>query len=173
MRFYIILLAICIQFPIFSQKIMKLDTPRNPSKAVYYIGSPISFRLEDGKDNRVWYDEHIVDFDVERGIIIFQTWQVQYRDIIAIRNPYARKTLRTSGAMLKTFGLGLIFFSTAGRLSKDCPNCNEALVAGAGTTLVGWIIGKFAGPKQYKIGKKNRLFILDINFTPKKEVEKV
>jgi hypothetical protein len=173
MRVHICLLALCFCFQGFSQKVLKLDTPRNPSKAAYYIGSYISFRLEDGKDNRVWYDERILDFDIEKGYIKFETWQVQYQDIIAIRNPNARRTLRSAGAMLKGFGLGLIFFSTAGRLSKDCPNCNEALIAGAGSTLIGWVLGKFSGPKNYKIGKKNRLILLDINFTPKKEVDKV
>jgi hypothetical protein len=168
---YIFLFSLSI--PCFSQKVLKLDTPKNPSKAAYYIGSSIVFKLDDNKDNTIWFQERILDFDTERGYIVFENWKVHYKDIITVKNPNARPLLRSLGTKVKVFGLGIIFFSTVGRLSKDCPNCNEALAIGAASTLVGWVIERFSGVKHYKIGKKNRLHLLDLTPKPTKDIEKV
>jgi hypothetical protein len=173
MRPFLYLFFLFFQIVAFSQKVLKLDTPRHPTKAAYYIGSAIVFKLENNKDNTVWYEERIQDLDTEKGYIIFENWKVHYTDIITVKNPNARRRLRTTGTMVKTFGMGLIFFSTVGRLSKDCPNCNEALAVGATSTLVGWVIERFSGVKNYAIGKKNRLHLLDLTPKPVKQPDKV
>jgi hypothetical protein len=157
----------------FSQKVLKLDTPRNPTKAAYYVGSTIVFKLDNNKDNTIWFEERIQDFDTEKGYIIFENWKVHYTDIITVKNPNARPLLRSLGTKVKIFGIGVMFFSTVGRLSKNCPNCNEALVVGAASTLVGWIIERFSGVKHYNIGKKNRLHLLDLTPKPILAPEKV
>ena len=168
---YIFLLAFSI--PAFSQKVLKLDTPRHPTKAAYFIGSTIVFKLDNNKDNTIWFEERIQDFDTEKGYIIFENWKVHYTDIITVKNPYARPLLRSLGTKVKIFGVGMIFFSSIGRLSKDCPNCNEALVVGVASTLVGWVVERFSGVKKYDIGKKNRLHLLDLTPKPTKEPDKV
>jgi hypothetical protein len=173
MRFILCFLLLAFSTSTFSQKVLKLDTPRNPSKAAYYIGTTIVFKLENNKQNTVWYQERIVDFDTEKGYILFENWKVHYKDIITVKNPNARLRLRTTGSMVKTFGLGLIFFSTVGRLSKDCPNCNEALGVGAATLLTGWLVERFSGVKKWDIGKRNRLHLLDLTPKPTKEPDKV
>lgn len=173
MRLILYIFLFALSIPALSQKVLKLDTPKNPTKAAYHLGSTIIFKLDNDKQNTVWYQERIIDFDTDRGYIIFENWKVHYTDIIGIRNPNARRRLRTTGTMVKTFGLGLIFFSTVGRLSPDCPNCDEALVAGAASTLVGWLVERISGVKNYKIGKKNKLRLLDITPKPTKEPDKV
>lgn len=164
----LLLISFCILtvVSVFSQKVLKLDTPKNPSKAAYYIGSRIIFKLESTKENDIWYSEIIKEFDVERGLIIFDSWQIHYKDILLLRNPNAHRAAKTGAVMLKGFGLGLIVFSTLGRLAPDCPNCNEALIAGGGSFLIGWIIDKLTGVKNYKIGTRNRLHLLDLSFKP-------
>ena len=167
MRFIILALLLTFSSFAFSQKVVKLDVPKNPSKAAYYIGSTIIFKLDnDEKSNTIWYQERITDLDSDKGFIYFDSWKIHVSDIIELKNPNGYRLLRTAGTMLKGFGLGLIGFSTLGRLSK-CDNCNEALIFGAGTTLVGWILEKLSGVKKYKIGKKNKLRVLDL--TPKPE----
>jgi hypothetical protein len=170
MRYFLLCFCFFIVSLAFSQKVLKLDTPKKPSKMSFLIGETITFRLEDTKENPVWYTERILDFDVDKGTIVFDKWQIHYQDITHVRNGRARQRARTTGAMLKTFGVGLIGFSTLGRLTKNCPNCNEALVAGAGSTLVGWLIQKISGPKSYKIGTKNKLRLLDLTPIPKKDI---
>ena len=165
MRLILLIFLIIFTTTAFSQKVLKLDTPKNPSKAAYYIGSRIIFKLEDTKGNNIWYSEIIKDFDTDRGTIVFENWQIHFDDIIGLRNPYAHRGAKVTARMLQGFGVGLILFSTLGRLSPDCPNCNEALVVGGGSLLVGWIIDKLSGVKNYKIGKRNKLHLLDL--TPK------
>lgn len=173
MRLLLLSLLLLFSSAAFAQKVLKLDTPKNPSKAAYYIGSTIIFKLENNKDNTIWYQERIVDLDTDRGIIQFESWKIHVSDIITVKNPNARRFLRTTGTMLKGFGLGLIFFSTIGRVAPQCDNCNEALVVGAGTTLVGWILERLSGVKSYKIGKRNKLRLLDLTPKPTKEPVKV
>lgn len=173
MRLLLIIALFFIAHAGTSQKVLKLDTPKNPSKAAYYLGSRIIFKLENSKENNIWYSEIIRDFDTEKGLIIFENWQIHYKDIISLRNPSAHRGAKVTAKMLQGFGLGLVVFSTLGRLSPDCPNCNEALVAGGSSFLIGWVLDKLTGVKNYKIGKKNRLHLLDLSFTPKVTPAKV
>ena len=166
MRLFLFSLLLFISTAAFSQKVLRLDTPKNPSKAQYLIGSRIIFKLEKNKENDIWYSEIIKDFDIDRGLIIFDSWEVHYKDIISLRNPYAHGGAKVTAKLLQGFGLGLIVFSTLGRVTKDCPNCNEALVVGGGSLLIGWIIDKLTGVKNYKLGKRNRLHLLDLSFKP-------
>jgi hypothetical protein len=166
MRLFVFSFLLFLSTTAFSQKVLRLDTPKNPSKAQYLIGSRIIFKLEKNKENDIWYSEIIKDFDIDRGLIIFDSWEVHYQDIIGLRNPYAHRGAKVTAKMLEGFGLGLIVFSTLGRVTKDCPNCNEALVVGGGSLLIGWIIDKLTGVKNYKIGKRNRLHLLDLSFKP-------
>ena len=150
---------------LFSQKVLKLDTRKTPSKMAFYVCSEIIFKLDDVKNNDIWFIERITDFDVDKGILYFETWQVQFQDIIAVRNPNATRFMKTAAVSLKTFGAGLIFFSTAGRLSPNCENCDGALVVGVSVGLLGFILDWISPTRVYKIGEKNKLRML--NLTPK------
>jgi hypothetical protein len=70
------------------------------------------------------------------------------------------------------FGASAAFFALAGRLAPSCDNCKEALVVGVASMGVGaaldWLV---SGRKIFKIGKKNKLRILDL--TPKPEIKPV
>jgi hypothetical protein len=162
MRFILISLFLLAFLSVFTQKILKLDTPKNPSRMVFRIGSTINFQLDDEKSN--WFSDRIIDFDTERGWVIFERWHVHYKDITAIRRGRGGFVQRVP-LMLQTFGAGAVFFGTMGRLTKDCQNCNEATIVGAGTFLAGWGLRKLIKPKIYRIGDKNILRLLDLTIT--------
>ena len=147
---------------------MKLDTPRNPSKMTYLIGSEVTFQL-DGDENHIWYADRIVDFDLERGWIIFPTWQVNVGDITTVRLGGNNRFLRTAGVSLLTFGAGVTAFSLLGRLAPTCDNCKEALIVGPPIGVLGWLLTLISSNKTYKtgVGKRNKLRLLDL--TPKPE----
>ena len=52
-RFFILffLSCLCCTNGLSAQKLLRLETVKNPKKLVYYIGSPITFRLEDDGGN--------------------------------------------------------------------------------------------------------------------------
>lgn len=151
-----------------AQKVLKLDTPRDPSRMSFLIGSTITFQTDgDDKKNKIWITKRIVDFDIDRHQIIFDDWSVTVEDITAVRKGNERRAVRNIGASLMTFGTGAAFFGLLGKLTPNCPNCNEAMVVGAGSGVVGWLLTRISGFKNFKIDGKNgnKLRLLDL--TPK------
>jgi hypothetical protein len=172
MRLFLICLLLTVSSFAFSQKVLRLDTKSTASKMSFFIGQTITFKLDDVKNNDIWFTEPIVDFDIERGIIQFDKWQVHYKDIIAIRNPNSNRFGKTMATTIKTFGAGLIVFGALGSLSKDCPNCKEAVILGVGISALGWILDWIIPTRVYKLGKKNRLRLLDLTIK-KEDVKRV
>jgi hypothetical protein len=171
MKRLLILLFICFANGLFAQKILRLETPTNARKLTYLIGNYIVFRLEDdGGSNKNWFEERIVDLDLERQLVIFETWQVPISDIMYVRQGNVRQGVKSTAKIIQTFGASALLFGLGGKLAPRCDNCNEAIVVGIAClgagTLVDWLV---SGRKIFKIGKKNKLRLLDL--TPKLEVK--
>ncbi len=177
MRLLHILLFTCTLLnSVFAQKVMKLDTPRNPSRMSFLIGSNITFQTDgDDKKNKIWITKRIVDFDIDRHQVIFDDWAVTVEDIIAVRKGNERRGIRNIGATLMTFGAGAAFFGLVGKLTPNCPNCKEAMVVGASTGILGWLLTRISGFKTFKINNKtkNKLRLLDLTPKPTTEPAKV
>lgn len=164
----ILFFALCFLSSLSAQKVLKLDTPRNPSRMSFLIGSTITFQTDgDDKKNKVWMTKRIVDFNVDRHQIIFDDWQVTVEDITAVRKGNERRRVRTLGATLMTFGAGAAVFGVLGKLTPNCPNCKEAVIVGTSSGVVGWLLTRISGFKTFKIDGKNgnKLRLLDL--TPK------
>ena len=165
--------CLCCTNGLFAQKLLRLETVKNPKKLVYYIGTPITFRLEDeGGKNKIWFTERIADLDLERQLVIFDTWQVAISDIQYVRQGDANQRVKTVAKVFQTFGAAAAFFGLMGKLAPRCDNCNEAIVVGVSSLAVGslvdWLV---SGRRIFKIGKKNKLRLLDL--TPKLDVKPV
>ncbi|MBL7814869.1 MAG: hypothetical protein JNL70_07660 [Saprospiraceae bacterium] len=160
---------------ILAQKVLKLDTPRNPSRMSFLIGSTITFQTEgDDKKNKIWTTRRITGFDLDRHQILFDDWAVTVEDISAVRKGNERRFIHKTGAALFTFGTGAAFFGMLGKLTPNCPNCNEAMVIGASSGVVGWLLTRISGFKTFKIdGKNNKLRLLDLTPKPEKPSDKV
>jgi hypothetical protein len=175
MRFLTILcLVLFFLTPLSAQKILKLDTPRDPSRMSFLIGSTITFQTEgDDKKNKVWTTKRILDFDIDRHLIIFEDYTINVEAITAVQEGGARRRIRALGATLMTFGAGAVFFGTLGKLKPDCPNCKEAVVVGAGSAAVGWLLTRISGFRTFKIDGKNKLRLLDLTPKPSKDPARV
>ena len=81
---------------------------------------------------------------------------------------YEANSVACSGSRRATCGSAM----PGGKLAPRCDNCNEAIVVGVVCLGVGsavdWLV---SGRKVFKIGKKNKLRLLDL--TPKPEVKPV
>ena len=141
MRIVLIFTFLCLSNALFAQKILRLETVKNPKKLSYLIGETLIFRLDDdAKDNKIWFVERIVDLDVDRQLIVFDNWQVPISDVQYVRKGAPRRLLKNVATGLKTFGAGVTFFSLAGRLTPYCANCNEALGVGVVSMVTGFLI---------------------------------
>ena len=157
-----------------AQKVLKLDTPGNPTRMAYLIGSSITFQTEgDDKKNKIWTTKRIVDFDLDRHQIIFDDYSVTVEDITGVRKGDERRRIRLFGATLLTFGASAAFFGGVGKLSPNCPNCNEAMVVGAGSAALGWLLTRISGFKSWKINDRNKLRLLDLTPKPTKDPVRV
>jgi hypothetical protein len=169
----IILFFLCLTTTLSAQKLLRLETPKNARKLTYFIGNPIVFRLDDdGKKNKNWFAERIVDLDLDRQLVIFETWQVPISDIMYVRQGDVNRGVKAGAKILQTFGASAAGFGLLGKLTPNCPNCNEAIVVGVASYAVGsavdWLV---SGRRIFKIGRKNKLRLLDL--TPKPEVKPV
>ena len=152
-----------------AQKILKLDTPGNPTRMRFLIGSEITFQTDgDDKKNKIWTTKRIVDFDIDRHQIIFDDYSVTVEDITAVRKGDERRRIRLLGATLLTFGATAAVLGGLGKLSPNCPNCNEAVVVGAGSAALGWLLTRISGFKSWKINDNNKLRLLDLTPKPTK-----
>jgi hypothetical protein len=174
--FAILFFSFCLLTTLSAQKVMRLDTPRDPSRMSFLIGSTITFQMDgDDKKNRVWMTKRIIDFNIDRHQIIFDDWQVTMEDITAVRKGNERRGIRTLGTTLMTFGAGAAFFGILGRLTPNCPNCKEAVIVGAGSGFTGWLLTRISGFKTFRIDGKNgnKLRMLDLTPKPTKEPTRV
>jgi hypothetical protein len=162
-RLLFCLLILLMSVNIYAQKILKLDTPKDPSRMVFRIGSVITFQLDGEKD--IWYSDRILDFDTDKGWLIFETWRAHVGDISAVKRQRGGFIQRLP-IMLKVFGVSAVFFGTVGRLTT-CNNCDQAVIVGGSSFLIGWLLGKIFKPKVYKINDRNKLRLLDLTLTPK------
>jgi hypothetical protein len=168
-----ILLFLLMANGLFAQKILRLETPKNARKLTYYLGNYIVFRLDDdAATNKNWFEERIVDLDLERQLIIFETWQVPISDVMYVRQGDVHQGIKTGARIIQTFGASALLFGLGGKLAPRCDNCNEAIVVGVVCLGVGsaidWLV---SGRRIFKIGKKNKLRLLDL--TPNLEVKPV
>lgn len=157
-----------------AQKVLKLDTPGDPSRMSFLIGSTITFQTEgDDRKNKIWTTKRIVDFDIDRHQIIFDDYSITVDDITALRKGDAHRRIRNLGATIMTFGLSAVLFGGIGKLTPNCPNCEEAIVVGAGSAAVGWLLTRVSGFKMYKIKGMNKLRLLDLTPKPSKDPVRV
>ncbi|MDZ7880407.1 MAG: hypothetical protein U5L45_22210 [Saprospiraceae bacterium] len=150
-----------------------METTKNARKLTYFVGNALVFRLDDdSKTNKNWFIERIVDIDLDRQLVIFDTWQVPIGDIIYVRQSDVNRGVKGGAKILQTFGASAAGFGLLGKLTPNCPNCNEAIVVGIVSFGVGsaidWLV---SGRRIFKIGRKNKLRLLDL--TPKPDVKPV
>jgi hypothetical protein len=170
LTFLLLFLAAFTPLSISAQKVLKMDTPKTFGKASYLPAAPFVFQIEgDDRRNQVWHEEYIKDFDTDRQIIYFETWQIHVSQIVAVKIPRKSFGRRIAGTLL-TFGLTALALSGVDA-AYGCTNCGLAAGVGVGSAAVGFLWLKRSPYKIYRIGKKNKLRLFDL--TPKPENKNV
>ena len=152
---------------LFSQKSMRLEVPGNIKKIVYYVGSPILFKLDKEKSNDIWYTDVITDFDLDRQEIIFENARVPVSTVLAVKKIGQQPITKTIGNTLMAFGGSALFYSIVGR-AQPCDNCPTATKVGAATFAAGFLLSKIGHTRIFWLGKKRSLRLFDLSI-PKKD----
>lgn len=143
------------------QVVLYLEDMKEEKPIKYYEGQMLSFISAEYPDE--WQEIKIERILVEEKILLFAGGMVNLEDILKIRR--SRGWANVTGTMLQTFGGSWFVFGGLAHFGTSSFTFGiDTLVIGATAIGVGWLIKKFFKYKKYKIGKKNRLKILDLSW---------
>lgn len=141
---------------LFAQKVLQLEKYGSAKVKKFYIGDELTYRIAGDK---TWYQGTIQDLKIEENIILFEDRFVYLKDITKLRKyrHWTKGLFRQSLA----FAGGWLFFSLAGTLVGWELTLSTIVVPGA-TVAVTWITYKLFYKKNYKLGKRRWLRMLDL-----------
>lgn len=144
-----------------SQVVLYMEIMTEDKPVKYYSGQRLMFKSADFPDD--WREitiERILD---EEKVILYDGGMLALDDIIAVRR--TRAWANTIGYMLQTFGVSWFAFGGVAHFTTDSFDFGVDSAIIGGTALVsGYLIRKLFKYKNYKIGKKVRLKILDLSW---------
>ncbi len=142
---------------LFGQKFLQIEKRGSLKVVKYYIGDDINYRL---KGDKTWYTGTIQDLIIDENIILFANRYIRMDDVQTLRK--RKKWSGSVGRQLYYFAGSWLFFSAAGTLVGWELRWDTVIIP-ATAVVVGWLIKKIFKYKKYKIGKKHRLRMLDLN----------
>ncbi len=159
----LILFSIFITNSLFSQKLLQIEKVGTLKTQRYYIGDEVVFQLK-GETENYWYKERIEDVLVDAKSILFTNRVIKIDDIAKIRTFKNRgwsKGLSNNAFVASGSFVGMSLFAAA--LTEFM--LSPATVILPGSAIVAGLIIRFIfRRKTYKMGKRRRLRVLDLNF---------
>ena len=127
----------------------------------YYEGQELMYKSKEFPED--WQKIRIERILEEDKVILYNGGMLQLEDIIQIRR--TRPWAIAAGYMLQTFGVAWFGFGGIAHFTTDSFDFGvDTLVIGGTAIVSGWLIKKLFKYKNYKIGKKVRLKILDVSW---------
>jgi len=146
-----------------AQKLLQIEKVGTLKTQRYYIGDEVIFQLA-GETEDYWFREKIVDILVDSKAVLFTNRLVKIADITKIRTfkdqawskGLSNKAFLFAGSFM---GLSLIAAAVTEFMLRT------ATVVIPGTVIVVTLIIRFIfRRKTYRMGKRRRLRVLDLNF---------
>ena len=148
------------------QKYLQIEKFGSPYTQKIPIGSSIEYKL---KGDDFFSIREIRDLDIDNNLIVLSDRYIDPNKIEAFR--YSRGWPKAMGNTLIFFGAGWSGFALVGTATDDNPDTNyrtsDAIVTGA-SIGIGFLLSKLFKQKTLRFGKRNRIRLLDITFTPVK-----
>ncbi len=160
---FILLLVNCYSLCT-AQKVLQIEKAGSFKVQKIFIGQTIDYKLE---GNDYFIEGVIEDLDIENQVIVLADRYVTLKDIVALR--YPRSWPQGVSKSLLWFGVGWSFFAVVGTAtdgeSSTSYQWSDAVVSASSLTS-SFLVSKISRYKKIKIGKRRRLRLLDINFSP-------
>ncbi len=133
----------------------------------FYEGQSLSFKSTEYPDE--WQSVKIDRIIDDEKLILYKGGMLKLDQITDIR--ITRGWANTLGYMLQTFGAAWFGFGGVAHFTDDNFSFGGDTLAIGGTAIAsGWLIRKLLKYKKYKIGRRNRLRILDLSWPDPSEV---
>jgi hypothetical protein len=154
-------LTISASNDVFAQKVLQIEKIGRVKTQKLHIGTAIFIKVKG--DNKTWYETEIMDISVPGNMLILDLGTYSIDDITALQTLKQSTSGNSIGYKLMGFGaLGLLLSPLDLAFGKEY-NTNYAIIAGS-SLVTGWLFRKLMNNRHYRIGKKYRLRVLDLNF---------
>ncbi len=163
MRLILLTIFLCSVFlsTALCQKVLQMEKYGKLKTKKYFIGEELVFQL---KGDDYWYHETIQDLYVDEHTILFTNRVIKVDQIVAIKSYKNRAWSRGVSTNAYVASGAFVGLSLLGK-ALDYSDLNRATIIIPGVTvIVAWLIRKIFKSKKYKIGKKRKLRLLDLNF---------
>ena len=143
-----------------SQKALILEKRSSLRAKKFFVGDRLVYKLE--KQEKHWFDETIVDIDIDAGFILFENRAVAIDDIYAIQIRDGGRFAKRLSMLLTTFSYSWSFWTLVSAAFGD-PISATTIGIGIGSFTVGQLL-KLAFFKTYRVSKRKRLRLIDLTF---------
>ncbi len=159
----VVLTAVCIQFTS-AQKVLQLERAGSLKTQKIHIGESITFKLR--HDDAGWYERMIFDLDPDTGYLNLEGVHVHVDSISMIKAENRPLVPTLIGTALQAGGANMILFDVSRGLTWDKERGIDetTVIAGAANVGVGTILKALFRNKVFKVGKRKRLRLLDLDF---------
>lgn len=152
-----------------AQRVLVLEKRNSPHTTKYTTGEVISVKLQDSK---TWFSGTIYDFNFEEEAIVFDTRIIYLQDIKYIRRGkggYGNNLMRGFALSMMSFGASWAIFSAGDALVTERSFTEVDAAISGGSIITGYLLAKFFTSRKYKIGKKWRFRMLNLDVLPTKK----
>lgn len=158
-----IIISLFISNSATAQKLLQIEKVGTLKTQRYYIGDEVIFQLVGDQEN-YWYRERIVDILVDSKSVLFTNRVIKIADIGKIRSFKSQGWSRglSNNAFVAAGGfVGLSLLASA--LTEFMLNSASVIIPGV-TVITALVIRIIFRRKTYRMGKRRRLRVLDLNF---------
>jgi p-aminobenzoyl-glutamate transporter AbgT len=143
------------------QQFLQIETINDPQTQKYNLGETIKIKK---KDSNEWQSIRMLKFLYNDNVIVYDEGFLNINDIEAIRE--TRPVVNILSKMMMTFGaVWLVYGGLSGQLDRDPVSGYADLAIGTSSLVAGWGIGKAFYKRDYKIGSRYKLRLLDLRMS--------
>ena len=154
---------LCFTSNSFGQKVLQMEKRGKAKTKKFYIGDELTYQLEGDKE---WYTEVIQDILVEQNSILFPSRIISIDQIRKIKTFKNRRRSRALSTSLFVFSGGFVSLSLIVAATTSWSLGTNFWLFPAIAVPTGLLIRWIFNSKTYKLGKKRKLRVLDLNIVP-------
>ena len=144
-----------------AQQFLQLETINDPESMKFSLGESLIVKT---KTNDEWHKITLKEFLYSDSIILIEEGFLKITDIIEIRD--TRPVVNALARAAQTFGTAYIVYGLLGSLSDNGNKFQASDAAiGGGAIALGWAFKKAFYIRDYKMGNRYRLRLLDLRIS--------
>lgn len=149
-----------------SQKVLQLEKAGVQRTVKIHIGETITFKLRN--DDKGWYERTIFDIYPNTGHLNLEGVQVHIDSIAKLKFEKRPFVPYLVGTALQGGGANMILFDLSRGLiwDKERGLDEGTIISGAANIGIGTLLKKIFNRKKFKVTKRKRLRLLDLDFGP-------